>query len=149
MNEIVNVYREFWTGRSVSEGTMVGNNWIGVELPGMGFRNAQTGLLIPAFRNMPPAGTAFPCITYPVLDNELFTNRVANTAFIYDRRIVMPDFLGLVDDVLRQFRIAVPLGGLDIGHHTLYFDDVTARRDFDDSTGATTMGIMKFNIRRR
>lgn len=151
MTELASLYAAFWTGkewREVSPG-----DWREVE-NGWGFRNAQTGELIPAFRNIAPANAPFPHIVYPVGSSEFFTNKVANIVFVRDRRPAMPDFYGLVDDVLRQMREAIPISGKrlvlpDGNHIKLQFANVDTRRDLDDTTGATVQGIFNFNIRMR
>ena len=152
MTEVATAYAEFWSGRGWRE---VGGVWQEIELPGMGFRNAFNGQLIPAFRGLPPPSAPFPHIQYPVFSTEMFTNRVANTAFIRDRRPAMMDFYGLVDDVLRIMEDAIPpLKGnrliLPSGTHIkLLFANADTGRDFDDTTGATVQGIFNFNIRMR
>ena len=125
---------------------------------GGGFINAQTGELMQAFR----AGTLPPgffnrdnqAIVYPVPNSAMFTNTTTNIAYVYSRRITMPHFLGLIDDVLRQAKEAIPFGGKylmlpDGSHIRLDFVRCETARDFDDTTGATMQGMFFFNIRSR
>jgi hypothetical protein len=152
LTEIAQAFEVFFTGREWRE--VSPDNWQQVE-NGMGFRNAQTGQLIPAFRaGTIPSPAPFPCIVYPVPNSAAFTNTTANIVYIYDRRPGMPRFLALIDDVLRQMKESIPLGGKslilpDKSQIRLDFVRCETMRDFDDTTGATMQGMFFFNARSR
>jgi hypothetical protein len=134
VTEIVHLYESFWTG----------------------FRKAQDGSLLPAFRQGTLPEGFFngdgQAIVYPTPDLAVFTQSTANITYVYSRRVTEPYFLELIDDVLSQMKAAIPVGGKrlflpDGSHIRLDFIRCETMRDFSDNTGRTMQGLLFFNVR--